>query len=44
MQQRELVVLSARDDVWQKPTQFCKTIFLQLKINTFKFKKTSNLS
>ena len=25
-------------DVWQKPTQYCKTIILQLKINNF-FKK-----
>ena len=31
MQQRELVVFSVRDDVWQKPTQFCKAIILQLK-------------
>ena len=23
-------------DVWQKPTQYCKTIILQLKINKFK--------
>ena len=22
-------------DIWQKPTQFCKAIILQLKINTF---------
>ena len=22
-------------DVWQKPTQYCKAIFLQLKINEF---------
>ena len=22
-------------DVWQKPTQYCKAIILQLKINTF---------
>ena len=22
-------------DVWQKPTQYCKTIILQLKINSF---------
>ena len=26
-------------DVWQKPTQFCKAIILQLKINKFKIKK-----
>ena len=26
-------------DVWQKPTQYCKTIILQLKINTLKKKK-----
>ena len=25
-------------DVWQKPTQYCKAIILQLKINIF-FKK-----
>ena len=23
-------------DVWQKPTQYCKAIILQLKINKFK--------
>ena len=23
-------------DVWQKPTQYCKAIILQLKINNFK--------
>ena len=23
-------------DVWQKPSQYCKVIILQLKINTFK--------
>ena len=23
-------------DVWQKPTQYCKAIILQLKLNTFK--------
>ena len=28
-------------DVWQKPTQYCKAIILQLKMNTF-FKKESN--
>ena len=28
MQQRELVVFSVRDDVWQKPTKFCKAIIL----------------
>ena len=22
-------------DVWQKPTQYCKAIFLQLKMNAF---------
>ena len=26
-------------DVWQKPTQFCKAIILQLKINNIFFKK-----
>ena len=26
-------------DLWQKPTQFCKAIILQLKINKFKIKK-----
>ena len=26
-------------DIWQKPTQYCKAIILQLKINKFKFKK-----
>ena len=26
------------DDVWQKPTQYCKAIILQLKINKFKLK------
>ena len=26
-------------DVWQKPTQYCKAIILQLKINKFKKKK-----
>ena len=26
-------------DVWQKPTQYCKAIILQLKINKFNFKK-----
>ena len=25
----------SRVDVWQKPTQHCKAIILQLKINTF---------
>ena len=25
-------------DTWQKPTQHCKAIILQLKINTFKNK------
>jgi len=25
-------------DVWQKPTQYCKEIILQLKINKLKFK------
>ena len=27
-------------DVWQKPTQHCKAIILQLKINKLKKKKT----
>ena len=26
-------------DVWQKPTQYCKEIILQLKINKFNLKK-----
>ena len=26
-------------DVWQKPTQYCEAIILQLKINKSKFKK-----
>ena len=26
-------------DIWQKPTQECKAIILQLKIYKFKFKK-----
>ena len=26
-------------DVWQKPTQYCKAIILQLKINKLKKKK-----
>ena len=26
-------------DIWQKPTQYCKAIIFQLKINEFKFKK-----
>ena len=26
-------------DVWQKRTQYCKAIILQLKINKFKIKK-----
>ena len=25
-------------DVWQKPTQYCKTIIIQLQINNFFFK------
>ena len=29
-------------DVWQKPTQYCKAILFQLKIN--KFKKTNENS
>ena len=28
-------------DVWQKPTQYCKAILLQLKRNKFKKKKES---
>ena len=31
-------------DVWQKPTQNCKAIMLQLKINEIKKKKNLNLS
>ena len=27
-------------DVWQKPTQYCKAIILQLKINTFNYKES----
>ena len=31
-------------DAWQKPTQYCKTVILKLKINTFlKRKKNANL-
>ena len=30
-------------DVWQKPTQYCKAIFLQLKINAFLKKLMQNL-
>ena len=26
-------------DVWQKPTQYCKVIILQLKVNKFHYKK-----
>ena len=26
------------DDVWQKPTQYCRAIILQLKINKFNYK------
>ena len=26
-------------DVWQKPTQYCKAIILQLKINKFNYKE-----
>ena len=26
-------------DVWQKPTQYCKAIILQLKINKFNYEK-----
>ena len=29
-------------DVWQRPTQYCKAIILQLKIN--KLKKKNNVS
>ena len=29
-------------DIWQKPTQFCKEIILQLKINKFKKECTIN--
>ena len=28
-------------DVWQKPTQYCKAIILQLKINKFNYKTTT---
>ena len=31
-------------DVWQKPTQHCKAIILQLKINTLKKIKLSKIS
>ena len=31
-------------DLWQKPTQFCKAIILQLKINKFKIKKKKEIS
>ena len=31
-------------DVWQKPTQSCKAIILQLKTETFTFKKKFTLS
>ena len=31
-------------DVWQKPTQYCKVIILQLKINTFFLKESSAFS
>ena len=30
-------------NIWQKPTQYCKAIILQLKINQF-FKKDSGLN
>ena len=30
-------------DIWQKPTQYCKAILFQLKVNTF-FKKCINRS
>ena len=30
-------------DVWQKPTQHCKAIILQLKINKLKKKQTNRL-
>ena len=29
-------------DVWKKPTQYCKAIILQLKINKLKKKKTED--
>ena len=29
-------------DVWEKPTQHCKAIILQIKINTFFVKKKKN--
>ena len=28
-------------DVWQKPTQYCKTIILKLKMNSLKKRKKS---
>ena len=28
-------------DIWQKPTQYCKALVLQLKINKFKLKNKS---
>ena len=31
-------------DVWQKPTQHCKAIILQLKINTFKKIKLNKIT
>ena len=33
-------------DIWQKPTQYCKAIIFQLKINKFKqiFKRNGSLS
>ena len=31
-------------DVWQKPTQCCKTITLKLKINKFNYKKYKKLN
>ena len=30
-------------DVWQKPTQECKAIILQLKINKFNYKKVVHI-
>ena len=31
-------------DVWQKPTQYCKAIIFQLKINKLKLKKRTRIS
>ena len=31
-------------DVWQKPTQYCKAIILQLKINKFNYEKKKKVN